>query len=89
MVALGILLCAAAVIIEIGALIAWIYILVHAFREYELWIGIVSIFTPLFVYVAFDGFEGKKRWLLLGFTVASHGLSMPLFIGGLTLIIGQ
>ena len=86
---LGFLLCGVAVLIEIGAVVAWIYILLHAFREYELWIGIVSLFTPFFVYVAFDAFEGRKRWVLLGLTVASHALTMPLLLGGLTLMAGD
>ena len=86
MVFLGILLCGTAVLIEIAAFVAWIYILVRAFREYELWIGIVSVFTPFFVYVAFDAFEGKARGVLLGLTVASHGLVLPLLLGGSALI---
>ena len=86
MVFLGILLCGTAVLIEIAAFVAWIYILVRAFREYELWIGIVSVFTPFFVYVAFDAFEGKERWVLLGLTVASHALVLPLLLGGSALI---
>ena len=54
MVFFGTLFCILGALIEIGALIAWIYILIHAFREYELWVGVVSVITPLFVYVAFD-----------------------------------
>ena len=86
MVFFGALLCILGVLIEIGALIAWIYILIHAFREYELWVGVVSVITPLFIYVAFDAFKGKKRWWLIGLTVASHGLSMPLFLAGMILL---
>ncbi len=85
----GILLCGAAVLIEIAAFVAWIYIIIRAFREYELWIGIVSLFTPFFVYVGFDAFEGTQRWVLLGLTVASHALTLPLFLGGLALIAGS
>lgn len=88
MVFLGILICGIAALIEIGAFVAWIYILIRAFREYELWIGIVSLFTPFFVYVAFDAFEGNERWVVLGLTVASHAVTLPLFIGGLALIAG-
>ena len=85
---LGILLCGTALLIEIAAIGAWIYILVRAFREYELWVGIISLFTPFFVYVAFDAFEGTERWVLLGLTVASHALTMPLLLGGLALMAG-
>ena len=88
MVFLGIVLCGVAVIMEICAFIAWIYILVHTFREYELWIGILSLLTPFFIYVAYDAFEGKKRWFLLGISVASHVLSLPLLIQGLSFIAG-
>ncbi|MCH2370815.1 MAG: hypothetical protein MK324_09830 [Pirellulales bacterium] len=88
LVFLGTLCCILAALIEIGALIAWIYILIHAFREYELWVGVVSIITPLFVYVAFDSFKGKKLWWLIGLTVASHGLSVPLYLGGVILRLG-
>lgn len=86
MVFLVILLCGTAVLIEIAAFVAWIYILVRAFPEYELWIGIVSVFTPFFVYVAFDAFEGKERWVLLDLTVTSYALVLPLLSGGLALI---
>ena len=89
MAVIGILLCGIAALIEIGAFIAWIYILIRAFREYELWIGIVSLLTPFFVYVAFDAFEGTERWVVLGLTVASHALTLPLFLGGLALIAGS
>lgn len=88
MAVIGVLFCGIAALIEIGAFVAWIYILIRAFREYELWIGIVSLFTPFFVYVAFDAFEGKERWVVLGLTVASHAVTLPLFIGGLALIAG-
>ena len=88
MAVIGVLFCGIAALIEIGAFVPWIYILIRAFREYELWIGIVSLFTPFFVYVAFDAFEGKERWVVLGLTVASHAVTLPLFIGGLALIAG-
>ena len=84
----GILLCGIAILVEIAAIVAWVYILVRAFREYELWIGIVSLFTPFFVYIAFDAFEGTGRWVLVGLTVASHALTMPLLLGGLALMAG-
>jgi hypothetical protein len=89
MAVIGVLLCGIAALIEIGAFIAWIYILIRAFREYELWIGIVSLLTPFFVYVGFDAFEGTERWVVLGLTVASHALTLPLFLGGLALIAGS
>lgn len=82
MIFLGYLLYCTALLIEISAFVAWIYVLIHAFREYELWIGIVSVFTPLFVYVAFDAFDGKKRVAILGITVASHAFSVPMFLVG-------
>lgn len=85
---IGILLCGIAILVEIAAIVAWVYILVRAFREYELWIGIVSLFTPFFVYIAFDAFEGTERWVLVGLTVASHALTMPLLLGGLALMAG-
>ena len=89
MAVIGVLLCGIAALIEIGAFIAWIYILIRAFREYELWIGIVSLLTPFFVYVGFDAFVGTERWVVLGLTVASHALTLPLFLGGLALIAGS
>ena len=89
MAVIGVLLCGIAALIEIGAFIAWIYILIRAFRDYELWIGIVSLLTPFFVYVGFDAFEGTERWVVLGLTVASHALTLPLFLGGLALIAGS
>ena len=89
MAVIGVLLCGIAALIEIGAFIAWIYILIRAFREYELWIGIVSLLTPFFVYVGFVAFEGTERWVVLGLTVASHALTLPLFLGGLALIAGS
>ena len=89
MAVIGVLLCGIAALIEIGAFIAWIYILIRAFREYELWIGVVSLLTPFFVYVGFDAFEGTERWVVLGLTVASHALTLPLFLGGLALIAGS
>jgi hypothetical protein len=85
----GILLCAIAVLTEIAAFVAWIYILIRAFREYELWIGIVSLLTPFFIYVGFDAFEGTERGVLLGLSVASHAFTLPMFLGGLALIAGS
>jgi hypothetical protein len=53
----------------------WMFFVVDAFRTQPLWVGLVCLCTPIWIYYGLVQYDGKLKWWILGAAAGAQVVS--------------
>lgn len=61
--------------LQLIVIAGWLFLVVDAFRTHEVWVGLVCLCTPFWIYYGLVEYDGKFKWWILGTAVGAEVIS--------------